>query len=187
MTATIQAAPACPGWCNSICKENTTYEEYQLHAQQDTEIPATVDDEPTRLLLALARQDQADTAGQTQIAIALSTGFVAAGCSFDEEIRLSPQNARRFATELLAHADLVDRAPAGEVDVPATEVKVGDLFEVDGEWLYVYGVSVDEPSFKVQVFTTVDRGEWPELDGDEDPHMFELTEWVRVRRAGGAR
>lgn len=103
---TLVSAPPCPEWCDGICRQSTVSEEFLLHAQQEIEVPATVDDEPTNLLLALVRQDDPDRTGPTLVGIALSTGFVAAGCGFDEEIRLSLDNARRLGALL---TDLADR------------------------------------------------------------------------------
>lgn len=176
MTSTLVAPmdvppgrPGCPWWCDGVSCQDPA-DEMCTHL---TEVPCsgaftitTWQAREKSALLVWAR------GGENEIG---------AGADF------TAAQVRRFAAELLAQADLIDPSPLGEIDLPARDVRVGDFFQVDGEWLYVYGVSVDEPSFTVQVFTTIERGEWPELDGDEEPHQFELTEWTRVRRPGGAR
>jgi len=159
--------PGCPWWCTGTCQDPTD----EMHTTS-TDIPAS----GGKLTLT------AWEAAQFGITVYAAASEQSIGAHVD----LTVPQARRFATELLTHADLIDPAPAGEIDVPATEVKVGDLFQVDGEWRYVYSVDVDEPSLSVQVFTTIERGVWPELDGNEDPHEFELTAWIRVRRGGAS-
>lgn len=103
---TLVAAPPCPEWCDGLCRQATNSSKESLfHAQQEIEVPATVDDTATDLLLALVRQDETDEPGPVQVAIGISAWFLAAGASYGEEIWLSLDNARRLGALLTELAD----------------------------------------------------------------------------------
>jgi hypothetical protein len=172
--------PPCPSWCAGECVPENHFGDAVLHTL-DIDVPSTPDqiDAPDGTVTVQTwRIDNLDEPSSAGVTIDVSD---AAGL-FGESAVLSAAQARRLAAELLNAADRIDQASVGEMDVLATDVKIGDLYQVGGEWLHVYMVSADEASGTADIFTTVDPSCFPECDGDEDPHQFSLTDTVRVRR-----
>jgi hypothetical protein len=173
--------PPCPAWCIGECQADGHFGDAVMHTSDIVNVPATSSlaqpGEP-RAWIEIHRHDSLDHPTELLVEVNLAD----AEGAYEECADFTPAQARRFAAELLRHADMAEP----EFDLPAEDVRVGDLFPVGDDWLYVYCVLVDEPAKNVQINTTVEPGEWPELDGDEDPHMFAIGDTVRIRR-GGAR
>jgi hypothetical protein len=173
--------PPCPkAWCDAGCETDGHFGDAVMHASDFVTVSAEADHigETGEVWIRAQRHDSLTAPSDNLVEI----DFQNAGSMIDEIVCFTPAQSRRFAAELLRHADLLEP----EYEVPAEQVRVGDSLPVGEEWLYVYSVVVDEPSNNVQIFTTVKPGAWPELDGDEAPHMFKPGDLVRVRR-GGAR
>jgi hypothetical protein len=173
----LQRLP-CPVYCDRSCAENHNGDSIQ-HFQEMALVEAICEDQTgSHVAVRAWRSEQLNALPSDQVDI----DFLDSGDRPTAWVTLSPAQARQLADELNRSADFAQP----EFELPAERLRVGDLYQVGREWLYVYGVMVDEPSNNVQIFTTVDRATWPELDGDEDPHMFEPGDLVRIRR-GGAR
>lgn len=172
--------PPCPPWCAQDCNEAGHFGDAVMHAADLVEVPSTPDEiGATGHVAVMAwRVDSLDEPSTSGVELRIDD----AGCLMGDGAQFSAAQARKLAAELLNAADRIDPAPDGESDILATEVRIGDLFQVDGEWLYVYMVSADEASGSADIFVTVDQAMFPETEGDEVPYRFELSESIRVRR-----
>lgn len=172
--------PPCPScWCEIDCETDGHFGDAVLHQSRLAHVPADPDRNgaTAHLLVCAQRHDVLDepTTGHVEI------DFRSAGSLLDDRAHLTAAQARYFAAEILRHADMIDP----EFKVLASDVKVGDLIQVDGAWLHVYGVMTDEPSDDVQISVTVNRVELPDFeDRDENPEHFTLADKVQIRRAG---
>ncbi len=177
--------PACPkNWCDGTCENSCHFGDAVLHSC-DVAVSSTseyLDHPPGTVTVTTWRDDSSAHGGTAGITVDVSEAATHLG---DSAVFTATQ-ARNLAAELLAGADRIDPAPQGQIDVPAPDVQVGDRLQVGGFWLHLYSVLADEPSGNVQINVTVDPAEWPELDGDEEPHCFKLTDTVRVLRATGS-
>ena len=175
--------PPCPPWCTTTCTTADHHGDAVMHHAEPTAVPSVPDQTNVPHGVVTVRPwriDELDRPSTAGIELAVDK----ARTLMEDHATLTAAQARQLAAALLDSADALDPAPVGEVDVPVTQVRIADLLSVDGQWLYVYGVDVDEPSCDVSLFVTVDAETVPEVDGDEHPHRFQLTDWVRVRRPG---
>jgi len=168
--------PTCPHWCNGECETTAHFGTAVMHVAEATALTDShrASHDCGVILIRAMRHESLDRPAEAQVGIYLDE----ADGAFPDSAEFTPAQAREFAAQLLRHADLLEP----EQDLWAEDIRVGDLLPVGGEWLWVYSVNIDEPSGTVQVFTTVDRDEFPETNGDEEPHEFPLLAGVRIRR-----
>lgn len=176
--AAVQA-PCPDSWCNGECKDNLDFGDSIMHTSDAVTVPTATDSlhEPVGSITMHAWLYES-LGEPTESGIELN--LTNAGWLFDECANFTAAQARQLAAELLRHADRVEP----ECEVPATEIRVRDWLPVGDAWFRVYGITVDEPTDTVQIYTTVDWDTLPEFGGDEEPHVFDINDLVRVRRDG---
>lgn len=172
--------PPCPKhWCDEDCETNGHVGDAIIHSSDSVTVETTADNihKPIGSVeIRSWRYDALDEPTTSGVEVDLTN----AGWMFIECANFNAAQARKLAAEMLRHADLIDPEP----EVPATDVRVGDWLRVDSEWFRIYGITIDEPTDSVQIYTTVDWEELPEFGGDEEAHEFDIKDMVRVRRQG---
>jgi len=174
--------PGCPDYCDGTCNSLGHNGTSVIHDGDQVVLPCKaemVDAPPATVAVRPSRYDQLDDPSEEEVELFIGDSQSHLG----DRVPFTAQQAYDLGAALMSAA----RKLSDELTVLATDVKIGDRLQVSGEWRHVYNVDADEPSFTVQIFTTVDRTCWPELDGDEEPSSFEPTETVRVRRSAGDR
>lgn len=171
--------PPCPShWCNDECEINLHFGTSITHVSDETSVPCTsqsaVAGDDTRIDLWARRDDELDKPSESRVTLNFTNAEL-----LDDNVDLTAAQCRKLAAALLHHADLIEP----EHEVLATEVRVEDWLPVGDEWFQVYGVTIDEPTDSVQIYTTVDWDALPEFGGDEEPHVFDIKDMVRIRRA----
>jgi hypothetical protein len=181
--------PACPPWCDNTCETTGHAGDSIIHTEAKASaltVPDHTTGGPGRVTVHAWRVDSLDETSVQGIELSVAEARTLLG----DNAVLDPSQARKLAGELVAAADSLDPPKrVTELDIPAPDVKIGDLLRVSAEpeFLYVYAVLADEPSNDVQIDVTVDPVEVPEIgEGDEIPHHFTLTDVVRVRRWSNA-
>lgn len=95
---TVATLLACPSWCDGVCRQCACGDEscYLLHTQEDTRVDGLGrKGKPNTAMLALERQDTADTAGPARIHLDLE----------EHDLHLSLDGARELAAALLKLAE----------------------------------------------------------------------------------
>lgn len=106
MSVQTLTRPGCPAWCDGSAHQpiDGFPADLLLHTQESLDAAVSLDGDPTWLRLGLTRMDDGRP-GVTQIGMALNDGWLAAGCSYDEELRMTPGQARELAAVLIRLAD----------------------------------------------------------------------------------
>lgn len=172
--------PADPDWCDKTCDTLGNFGDAVLHYSEPDMVPAAVDFQSKTtgdIGVMACRFDSLDDDQSAAVVVTdPSSLFVN-----DDWVYFSPEQARRLAAKLLQAADRVQP----EQVLLASDVKIDDRIRVDGKWLKVYMVLVDESANDVQIAVIEDEEEWSDFDQrDENPEHFELADLVLVRRGG---
>jgi hypothetical protein len=166
----------CPTWCDGTCDTEGHFGDAVLHHCDATTVPITGEAGPGTVTVGLWQHDSLDEPSDSGVVLDVTT----AKWIFPGLANFTAAQARELAVELLRHADRIEP----EFEVPVTEIRVGDWLPVGDQWFRIYSIDVDEPTDSVQLYTTVDWDTLPEFGGDEEPHVFDINDVVRIRRDG---
>lgn len=170
--------PACPDWCDGTCRTlsySGTAVIHDSHAVVLPCLPEVLNAPPATVSVRASRLDELDQPSRDEIEL----GVENAQSYLGDRVPFTAQQAYDLGAALMAAA----RQLPCELEVLASDVKIGDLINVDGIWLHVYGVFADEPSDNVQITVTADPEDLSDFQyRDENPQHLTLTDKVRIRR-----
>ncbi|PRY24037.1 DUF6907 domain-containing protein [Pseudosporangium ferrugineum] len=170
--------PACPPFCDGTCTDLGHFGDAIMHSSVPLTLPCTPDMKDANTAdveLVVCRYDALEEPSEEYIDLNIERS----GNLIYTDAVFTAQQAYDLGAALMAAA----RQLSGELQVFASDVKIGDLIEVDGGWMHVYGVLADKPSDNVQVFVTADPDEFSDFEyRDDNPEHFKLGDRTCIRR-----